>query len=109
MIDYQFYHAGFDEPKGPKRAVIPFRRLLRRLLRPMLVRLADLLQSLGDRADEAARRLVAVETRMDRAEDRLQAAVAFGWDHVAVVRRLAALEDEVAALREAAEGRSRAA
>jgi hypothetical protein len=60
------------------------RRWLRRQVRTYTQRYADDLVPLG----ELARRIDAAETRQSRIE-------AFRWDHVAMARRLAALEDHV--------------
>ena len=85
MHDYAFYHAGIDGLRGVKRIVVPIRRLLRRILRPMFYRQAEMMQSLGDRVDENS--------------IQMQTALALGWDHVALVRRLATIEEHLAALR----------
>ena len=54
----------------------------------------DLSQQTGQlRAD-----VDALQGRQEQLADGLQTALALGWDHVALVRRLAALEDQVAAL-----------
>ena len=85
MYDYAFYHAGIHEPRGIRRIIVPVRRLLRRIMRPMLLRQAELLQSLSERIDENS--------------SQMQTAVALGWDHVALVRRLATIEEQLATLR----------
>jgi hypothetical protein len=86
MQDYAFYHAGIDGPRrGVKRIIVPIRRLLRRIMRPMLYRQAELMQSLAERVDENS--------------NQMQTALALGWDHVAMVRRLAAIEEQLIALR----------
>jgi chromosome segregation ATPase len=166
MDERPFYEAGYHEVKGIRRVVIPFRRLLRRVLRPILVELDnglislegrqvqlelrqaqlelrqaefdvhqnDLVQrqnDLAERQNEFAERqnefaerqnelaqrqneLAQRQTQLDdrqsalnlgdsAATDRLQnrldrelkALLAMGWDHVAVTRRLAALEDHI--------------
>src|SRR5206468_3273302 len=84
MRELAFYEAGYHEVKGIRRAVIPFRRLLRRLLRPIFLQLDAELRSLARRHDEFDRELKAVR--------------AMGWDHVALARRLAVLEDHVDAI-----------
>jgi hypothetical protein len=103
--DLAFDSAGIQEPRGARRVVVPARRALRRLLRPVFQRQAELFQHLSDRLDatEAADRglradLDALAARQQQAGEQLQATVAFGWDYVALVRRLAVLEDRVEAL-----------
>jgi len=65
----------------------------------MLAKLAEQVESAATRLDAAERRLEAMDQRHDRTSDQMQATIAFGWDYVAMVRRLGALEDEVARLR----------
>ena len=105
MQNLVFYEAGCHEVKGIRRVVIPFRRLLRRLLRPIFLHLDSQLNSLDRRQnllDRDLKAAVAMGWDLDRRQnllDRdLKAAVAMGWDHVAMVRRLAALEEHVEAL-----------
>jgi hypothetical protein len=82
--DLAFYNAGCSGLKGWRRIVIPFRRLLRRLLRPIFQRQVALFEQ--------------VFRREDLLEAQIQTTMAFGWDYVALVRRLAVLEDRVEAL-----------
>lgn len=93
--DLAFYNAGCNEPKGVRRITVMVRRVLRRLLRPIFFHQFALFQDLFDR-------LYAIELAIKDAElaikDVRQTALAFGWDYVALVRRLAVLEDQVAAL-----------
>jgi predicted nuclease with TOPRIM domain len=133
MRDFAFYNAGCTEPRGARRLIIPFRRLLRRILRPIFFRQADLFQELGtdlDRLNEDRKRyqtdldrsvkeragcrqelsshdaeLKAHQAEIDRHRvelerlaERQDRAEALYWDHVALTRRLAALEDQVEAL-----------
>ena len=112
MPDYAFYHVGFSEPQGLRRAVVPVRRVLRRLLRPMFLRLAEIFQHLGERQEtliqqieglrhaqeslqHAQESLRHVQTRQAHQLDRL---VAYRWDYGAVVHRLAVLEEQVETL-----------
>src|SRR5262249_22641199 len=95
------------------------RRLLRRILRPMLLRQAELFQHLADLVDDHEHRLFALKidnlelkeshealavrqeeltVRHGELSEQIQTTMAFGWDYVALVRRLATLEDQVAAL-----------
>jgi hypothetical protein len=106
--DFQFYHAGCQEPKGLRRVVVPFRRLLRRLLRPIFQRQAELLAELSreqgrlaQRQEQLTGQLENLTRRLEQLDRQVQAATAFGWDYVALVRRLAALEDHVTALLQA--------
>jgi hypothetical protein len=84
MRDYDFYNYGCTEPTGFRRIVIPFRRLLRRLLRPMFEHQVELYRQLSD--------------RQDRLHLQLEATSAFDCDYTAMARRLAALEEHVEAL-----------
>ncbi len=98
MSEDRFYHAGFEQSKGIKGALLPLRRTLRRILRPMLVRLGDQLDSIMSRLDENEKQIECLHARHDQTVDQMQATIAFGWDYVAMTRRLAALEDQVARL-----------
>ena len=91
MPDYSFYDAGCVAPKGLARVVVLFRRLLRRLLRPIFLRQAALFQELGSRIEEVAGRLGGLDQRQERLE-------AFECDGTALARRLAVLEDRLEAL-----------
>lgn len=76
-----FYDEGTDQAQGMRKGVVLARRLVRRLLRPMLFRL------------DAELRMM--ERRQEQLERELKAALAMGWDHVAMARRLAVLEDQL--------------
>ena len=91
MRDIAFYNVGISELKGFRRVVIPFRRLLRRLLRPIFLRQVELFGQLDAQLENIAR-------RQDLLEEQVKATLAFGWDYVVLTRRLAALEDQVSAL-----------
>lgn len=84
-----FYDAGTSEARGIRKGVLLARRVLRRLLRPMLFQLDTELRAMANRQDQL--------------DHRVKAALAMGWDHVALVRRLAALEDRVEELTARAE------
>jgi hypothetical protein len=110
VIDLAFYNAGCGGLKGPKKAIIPFRRALRRVLRPIFQRQVDILQHLCDRLDGDDREIRGLRTDLDHltrrhehAASQIQATMAFGWDYVAMARRLAILEDRVEALMARAE------
>jgi hypothetical protein len=101
--DLAFYNAGTDDARGLSRQVVLLpRRLARRLLRPIFLQLAQILQYLCIRLDAAERagaqqrddleRLARQQTAL---AEHVQASMALGWDHVALVRRLAVLEDRV--------------
>ena len=95
MSEDKFYHAGCERGRGLKGPLVAVRRVLRRILRPMLVRLSEQIESAASRLDEAERRLDGLDKRHDHTSDQMQATIAFGWDYVAMVRRLASLEDQV--------------
>ena len=99
MSEDKFYHAGCEGEGGLKAPLVAFRRVVRRLLRPMLVRLSEQVESAASRLNDAEQRLDALDKRHDRTSDQMQATIAFGWDYVAMVRRLASLEDQVSRLR----------
>lgn len=98
MTDFAFYNTAGDEARGLRRAVVLLRRLLRRILRPIFVRQAEIMASLAARLDDAGARIDDTNRRMDLTSDQVQETIAFGWDYVAMARRLAALEDRVEAL-----------
>ena len=113
MRDLAFYEAGCHEVNGIRRVVIPFRRLLRRLLRPIFLHLDSQLKSLewretqldhrqnqfDHRQNQLGRDLMAALDRRQNLVDRdLKAVLAMGWDHVAIARRLAVLEDHLEAI-----------
>jgi chromosome segregation ATPase len=161
VSDFQLLEAGLEPRRGPGAIVSLLRRGLRKLLRPVLVQLIQVLNSLSDRlegvegrlqpmsnraelaldkirhgetrADAAETRLdaleAAVEVLMNRTsgttdhlqgltnehldlcarhkghqrehvtlEDRLEAFNALHWDHVALARRLATIEDVLAGI-----------
>jgi hypothetical protein len=82
-------------PRGLRRLILPVRRLLCRVLRPVFVRLADLLRDL----DGDQRRLA---ERQDRLGEQVDALLNRGWDQAALLRRVAALEQQVDQLRRSA-------
>lgn len=97
MPDYSFYDAGCVAPKGLARVMVLFRRLLRRVLRPIFQRQAVLFAELDAKIDQVAGGLGGLAQRQERLE-------AFECDGAALARRLAALEDRLDTLltREAA-------
>jgi len=96
--DIAFYNVGISELKGYRRVVIPFRRLLRRLLRPIFLRQVELFRQLDEERRQLHTDLENIARRQDLLEEQVKATLAFGWDYVALTRRLAALEDQVSAL-----------
>jgi hypothetical protein len=113
--DLAFYNAGCDEPTGRRRLIVPVRRVLRRILRPIFQHQVQLFQALCVRLDaaELADRELRTDldnltARHDRIVDQMHATVAFGWDYVAMTRRMATLEDRVEALLAERETRAKA-
>ena len=105
MPDLAFYNAGCGGSSGVRRIVVLARRLLRRLLRPIFLHQVALYQYLIERLDGSETRvngvLADMETltrRQNELNERLETIQAFGWDYVAMVRRLAVLEDQLAIL-----------
>lgn len=98
MSDDKFYHAGFESSRGPKRILLSVRRVLRRVLRPMLVKLGEQIDVITARLDENEKQIEGLHARLDQTCDQMQATISFGWDYVAMARRLASLEDQVARL-----------
>jgi hypothetical protein len=96
--DLAFYNTGCDAPAGKRALLVPPRRLLRRLLRPFFQRQVDLYRELHERIDAIEHALHTIRERQDRLAAETFAGVALGWDHVALSRRLACLEDAVEAL-----------
>jgi hypothetical protein len=83
--------AGLVGPRGIRRAIIPLRKMILRLLRPFTLQLESELDSIARRQDQIGRRVQRTE--------------AFGWDYVALVRRVTVLEDLVEELRTELEDR----
>jgi hypothetical protein len=84
MRDYAFYAAGCQNVRGLGKLLVPIRRLLRRLLRPMFYRQEELFKAMDRDITDALLRTDYVEGRH--------------YDNEAVARRLAILEDRVEAL-----------
>jgi hypothetical protein len=100
--DLAFYNAGCNDTRGPRRALVLARRLLRRVLRPIFMQQVVLYQYLIDRLDRCETgfrgNIETLSKRQDELTERVETIQAFGWDYVAMVRRLAVLEDQLAAL-----------
>jgi len=113
MEHLAFYNSGCEPERGPAGPRLLVRRLLRNLLLPMFRRLVEILESLCHRLEKAEREVEELRDLVDdlRRRQEEQAAkvpstLAFGWDYVAMVRRLAILEEHVDTLmaeREAAD------
>jgi len=69
--DLNFHDTGCGPTRGPRAVIVLARRGLRWTLRPMFVRLVEILGGLIDRLDRADRRHDQAEARHDRAEVRL--------------------------------------
>ncbi len=105
MTELAFYDAGCENPRGLRRPLVFTRRALRRVLRPIFQRQVVLYQAILDRLDAADRtdaglraNLDELTRRHDDLNEQLQATIAFGWDYVALVRRVASLEDRLESL-----------
>jgi len=105
MDHLAFYNVGSQPTPGGSRLKTWVRRQFRRVLLPMSQRLVEILGSLCHRLDVAEHEIRDLKGQLDdlrrRHDDqaaKLPATMAFGWDYVAMVRRLAVLEDHVDAL-----------
>jgi hypothetical protein len=105
MEHLAFYNSGCEPSRGPGGPKVFLRRRVRNLLLPMFLRLVEILGSLCYRLDVAERDAEHIRNLIDdlRRRQEEQAAkvpstLAFGWDYVAMVRRLAILEEHVDAL-----------
>ncbi len=102
MDHLTFYNAGTEPARGRARLKVWLRRLFRKVLLPSSQRLVEILVSLCRRLDVAEHDLRACRAELDdlrrRHDDqavKIPATIAFGWDYVAMVRRLAVLEEHV--------------
>jgi hypothetical protein len=84
MRDCHFYRAGCDKARGLGKLLLPVRRLLRRILRPMLFRQVELFEGF--------------DHDLERLEGFLESLHGFLVDREALARRLAVLEDRLEAL-----------
>lgn len=98
MRDLAFYNAG-GLARGWRKGIDVPRRLIRRLLRPYFQRLEQILQALAEEDDRLRTINETLAEKVDGLSAQVAGVEAFGWDHVALARRLAALEDEVERLR----------
>ncbi|CAN5914119.1 hypothetical protein BH23PLA1_BH23PLA1_07710 [soil metagenome] len=97
MRDFAFYNAGGSGSNGPRRVLALARRILRRVLRPIFFRQEEIFRELQGQIDELARRREELAEQVHDLARQLDATTAFGWDYVAMARRLAALEDRIEA------------
>ena len=105
MDHLAFYNVGCEPRPGRAGLKVMIRRQFRRILFPIFHRLVEILASLCHRLDVAEYESREFRAQLDdlrrRHEDQMAkvpATVAFGWDYVAMVRRLAVLEEHVDAL-----------
>ena len=105
-----FYHHGCQPTPGGSRIARLVRRGARKAILPMCQRLVEILSNLVARLDHdeheirtLRRDVDELRRRHDDQETKLPAALAFGWDYVAMVRRLAVLEEHVDTLMTARE------
>ena len=88
MRDFAFYNAGINDAKGPKTVLGLIRRLVRRLLRPMFFHQEAIYHDLQAQIDRLTEQVQLLNQRSASTD-------AFGWDYVAMARRLAAIEDHL--------------
>jgi hypothetical protein len=105
MDHLAFYNAGCEPTTGRAGFKVRLRRLCRKLMLPGFQRLVEILASLCRRLDVLEYEVRDLKAQVDdlrrRQEDqaaKIPATIAFGWDYVAMVRRLALLEEHVDAL-----------
>jgi hypothetical protein len=105
MHDFAFYDTDMQARRLPW-LVVPARRLLRRLLGPVWERERALFEALHEEHVQLGQRLIDVHSdlgaqvaylseRIDEVERQVRATAALGWDHVALTRRLTAIEDRL--------------
>jgi len=99
-------------PRGWRRIILPLRMMAYRIVRPLLLdqvrihqelqrqsaelaRLEEAITHLGHHLEAANCGLTEARTELTAVNQRVRQALALGWDHVAVVRRLAAIEDRL--------------
>jgi hypothetical protein len=105
MDHLAFYNSGCESANGRVGLKIRLRRLARKLVLPASQRLVEILISLCRRLDATEYEIRDLKSQVDdlrrRQEDqaaKIPSTIAFGWDYVAMVRRLAVLEEHVDAL-----------
>lgn len=95
MRDYLFYGAGM-QPSRMRFLVVPARRVLRRLLRPMFVRQVEIYEGFAADIEDLRSRTEDLRKEIAEVNEKVESIAALGWDHVALTRRLAAIEDRLA-------------
>jgi hypothetical protein len=98
-MDFKFYHV-IESQTFAGQLLVPVRRLLRRITRPSLYRLRDLLQYLHDEHQTAAQEIstLKAEARMLRQEvtalrGQITELRLLAIDHSAMMRRVESVED----------------
>jgi hypothetical protein len=120
-VDWTKFSTAFEPgPKGWRRIILPFRWFAYRLLRPLFVQQAKRYFELAAASAEMDRRREILAQEIARLRDelddlkrtqaragdearkettvldqRVRQTLALGWDHVALVRRLASIEDHL--------------
>ncbi len=69
MQDFAFYNAACSQAAGIRRTIVPFRRLVRRLLRPVFQRQAELFRHFSMEIDRLAQRLEMTQIKLYLAEN----------------------------------------
>jgi hypothetical protein len=102
MKHLAFYDVGCEPSRGLLGLKVRLRRRVRNLLLPMFRRLVEILGSLCHRLEVLEKEVEDLRDRVDdlrrRQEEqsaKVPSTLAFGWDYVAMVRRLAILEEHV--------------
>ncbi len=105
MEQLAYYNVGCQPAPGASRLKVWVRRQFRRVLLPTSMRMVEILASLCHRLDvdehdirDLRGQLDDLRRRHDEQSAKIPATIAFGWDYVAMVRRLAVLEEHVDAL-----------
>jgi hypothetical protein len=75
-------------PRGLRRVIVPFRRLLVRILRPIFLRLQTFLSDVDTRQNR-------LDLRQEWMGRQVDALLNHGWDQAALLRRIATLEQQV--------------
>jgi hypothetical protein len=94
MDHLAFYNSGCETATGRVGLKIRLRRLGRKLMLPASQRLVEILISLCRRLDATEYEIRDLKSQASK----IPSTIAFGWDYVAMVRRLAVLEEHVDAL-----------
>ena len=105
MDHLAYYNTGCDPEPGLSRLKLWVRRQFRKILLPGSKRMVQILGSLCHRLEVNEAAINDLNDRCDDLYHRQQdlaskypATIAFGWDYVAMTRRLAVLEEHVDAL-----------